>query len=265
MVVDLAATQNRKAADNIFEELQEATIPWPINAGRPRNRHVDAEPIAGLPRQTLPLELCHLIEVARPERCVLVGRWMLDVAVDAHGTAVDDASDAGARRAFDQAADRCRVYGAVRVSRDGSRSIDRRDVVDNLDARHGCGHHGGIPQIANRQLDTARVKIARAGRVTDQRANVVSAGRERARQMAAGEPRCAGYEDTHRSAQSVTGEPKSRSRPTRSRTSSENSVNRRDPIALLNRIGSTNCRCTERTRNPERFRARAIVRSVNTR
>src|SRR6266704_1387908 len=47
-------------------------IPWPIKAGRPSNRHLDVEPIAGLPRETIPFELCHLIDVAGLEGCVLV-------------------------------------------------------------------------------------------------------------------------------------------------------------------------------------------------
>ena len=43
-------------------------------------------------------ELRHLVDVAGPQRRVLVGRRMLDVAVHADGAAVDDAADAGARR-----------------------------------------------------------------------------------------------------------------------------------------------------------------------
>ena len=66
---------------------------------------------------------------------------------------------------------------------------------------------------------------------------------QRARQVPAGKPGGAGYEDAHRSATSVTGDPNSRSSPTRSRTRSDRSVNARDPMALCSAIGRTNWRC----------------------
>ena len=68
--------------------------------------------------------------------------------------------------------------------------------------------------------------------VADERANLVAARGQRARQMAAGKPGGAGYEDAHRSATSVTGDPKKPSRPARSSSRSVAVVKRRDPIAL---------------------------------
>ena len=47
-----------------------------------------------LARDPLPFELRLLIDVARPERRILVGRRMLDVAVHADGAAVHDAPHA---------------------------------------------------------------------------------------------------------------------------------------------------------------------------
>ena len=63
-----------------------------------------AEPGAGVARQPLAFELGDLIDVARHERRILVGRRMLDVAVDADRAAVHDAADAGARRRLDDVA-----------------------------------------------------------------------------------------------------------------------------------------------------------------
>ncbi len=97
MVVDLAATEHRKPSPrNASKQLQQPPIAGTVDAARPRDRDLDAEPIACFARQPLTFELGDLIRIAGPERGVFVGRRMLDVSVDADGAAVNHASHAGA-------------------------------------------------------------------------------------------------------------------------------------------------------------------------
>ena len=86
----------------------------------------------------------------------------------------------------------------VRRARDTGLPIDRRDVIDDLDAGDGGGKGGGVAQVAGDELDAGRLQLRRAGGIADERAHIAAAGRQSARQMAAGESRCAGYEDLHR-------------------------------------------------------------------
>src|SRR5204863_9293252 len=102
-------------------------------------------------------------------------------------------------------------------------------------------------------------------RIADERAHLVAAPGERAREMATREPGGAGYEDAHRSATIETGEPNRRSRPARSSRRSTDSVKRREPMALCSAMGRTNWRCTARIAKPPREKTSAISASVNTR
>ena len=136
MVVDFPAAQHRKAAHGVPEQLQESAVARTVDAARPDNRDLDAEPRRGRPRPLFPFDFRPLIDVARPERRVLVRRRMLDVAVHAHRTAVHDATHAGARRLLDEVSDRDGVDGSIRLVRQTGLSIERGDVVDDLDALH---------------------------------------------------------------------------------------------------------------------------------
>ena len=75
------------------------------------------------------------------------------------------------------------------------------------------------------------LEIAHGADAAYQRPNVVAAPGESTREMTAGKPGRAGYEDAHRSATSVTGEPKILRRPARSKNRSTASVNRFEAIA----------------------------------
>ena len=118
--------------------------------------------------------------------------------------------DAGARRGLDELADRGGVDGAIGVGRNARLPVDRRDVIDDVDSRDGG--------VERRRGRAGRRPPARCR--PPARSPARSPGRARARarrrlarparaQVAARESRCAGYEDAHRSATSVTGEPKS--------------------------------------------------------
>src|SRR6202040_3900814 len=169
--------------------------------------------------------------------------------------AVDDAPDARTGGGLDDPADRRGVDRTIVLFRHAGPPVLRRDVIDDLHVRHGRLDRAGVADVANRKLDPGSEKVACAGSIPCQRPHDVAAGRQAARQMAAGESRCAGYEITHRSATSVTGEPKIFSRPARSRSPSIATVRRRERMSLWNAIGRTNCLCTDRTRNPDRSSA----------
>ncbi len=81
-------------------------------------------------------------------------------------------------------------------------------------------------------LDALRLEVAGTAGIPNERAHCQAPGGQGTGQMASGESRCAGYERVHRSATSVTGDPKRLSRPIRFKSDSEATVNRRDPMAL---------------------------------
>ncbi len=182
MVVDFAASQHRKpAARDAAKQLQQPAIAGSVDAARPDDRHFDAEALAGLSREPLAFELRLLVDVAGVERRVLVGRRMLDVAVDADRAAVHDAVDARPRRGLDQLADRGRVHRAIGRRRDAGLPIDRGDVVDDVDALER--RLDGATDRGDRRRASSTPAASRsraAARVTHQHANRVAAG-QRAR------------------------------------------------------------------------------------
>src|SRR5262249_11104086 len=129
---------------------------------------------------------------------------------------------------------------AVDLVGEASLPVHRTDVVDHIDAGDCCRKRRIVAQIAGGERDAGRRKVARTIGVADERAHLVTARGEEAREMASRESGGAGDWDTHRSATSETGEPKRLSRPKRSSVCSLRSVNAREPIALCNAIGRTN-------------------------
>src|SRR5207302_6921679 len=114
------------------------------------------------------------------------------------------------------------------------------DMVNDVDAGHRVRQSRPIAQLAVDELNAAGGERLCTFSVSDERADRRAARNERAREMAAGEPGRAGYKDAHRSATTVTGEPKTRNSPASSNRCSIQSVKRRDPSALCSAIGSTN-------------------------
>ena len=99
MVVDLAAPEHRKpAARHAAKQLQQPPIAGAVDAASAARSSPRCRARAPASRaSSLAFELRLLIDVARPERRVLVGGRMLDVAVHADRAAVHDAPHAGAR------------------------------------------------------------------------------------------------------------------------------------------------------------------------
>ena len=96
---------------------------------------LDAGSRRGLARHALPFELRLLVDVAGPQRRILVGRRMLDVAVHADRAAVHDAPHAGRAGRLDRASPTAvGVDRAIQVVVEAGLPIERGDVVDDVDA-----------------------------------------------------------------------------------------------------------------------------------
>ena len=102
MVEDLAVAEDDESpAGHAAEQLEQPAVAGPVDAGGPHDDQLRAARGGGL-RQALAFQLGDLVGVARGERRILVGRRVLDVAVDAHRAAVDDAPHAGPGRRLDE-------------------------------------------------------------------------------------------------------------------------------------------------------------------
>jgi hypothetical protein len=164
---------------------------------------------------------------------------MLDVAVDADGAAMHDPAYSGFGGGSDELTNGGRVDGAVRLRRGARLPIYGGDVINDV---NGTGVSGTIPdrarqrvgvqQVADYEADTGRRQVGRTIRRPDERADLVAAADQRPRQVSARESRCAGYEDAHRSATTVTGDPNRRKTPARSKRRSIARVKRTEPTAL---------------------------------
>ena len=139
---------NRRLRD-AAKQLQKPAIAGAVDPGRAHDHQLDAavtRPIAGA---LLAFELRDLIDVARPERRVLVGRRMLDVAVHANGAAVHDAADAGPRAGVDDRPWRFGVHLSISRLGQARLPVERGDVVDDVHAVHDAEEIVGRLQIAN--------------------------------------------------------------------------------------------------------------------
>jgi len=164
---------------------------------------------------------------------------MLDVAVNADGAAVYDPTYSRLGGSSDELTDRGRVDGAVRLRRDARLPIHGGDVIDDV---NGTGVFGTVPdrarqrvgvqQVADNEADAGRRQVGPTIRRPDEGADLVAAANQCPRQVAARESRCAGYEDTHRSATIVTGDPNRRKTPARPKRRSIARVKRTEPTAL---------------------------------
>ena len=189
-----------------------------------------------LARDLLAFELGHLVDVAGLERRVFVGGRMLDVSVNADRAAVHDAPHAAPRAPLRRRRRTAVALTARYVSRRDARlPVDGGDVVDDLDPGGGRVERRAIADVAGDELRCRHAsRSPRASRIADERAHVVAAGRQVARQVAARETRCAGYEVAHRSATSVTGDPNDpQQAESRRADPSMARVKRREPMRLV--------------------------------
>ena len=217
MVEDLAVAEDDESPPgDAAKQLQEPAVPRSVDTARADDRQLDARAFGGGLGEPLAFELGDLVDVTRPKRRVLVRRRVLDVAVDADGAAVDDAT---------------RAAGGGRVAR-SSRPIRR--------SRGGRWPRAGPPDDTARRRDRRRPRrVRRASRSSRRSRSPFTSSMpaaaeiaprlpaygpahgpgpprtcQRPRQVSAGESRRAGDEGLHRSASTVTGDPARRSRPT---------------------------------------------------
>ena len=100
MIKDVPGAQHDKSpARHAAKELQQPAIARAVDAGRARDGHRQARALRRFARDALPFDLRHLINIAGPQRRVLVRRRMLDVAVHADRAAMHDPAHAGAAAA----------------------------------------------------------------------------------------------------------------------------------------------------------------------
>jgi len=112
----------------------------------------------GFPRDLLTQQLGFLVDVTRAKRRILVGWRPLDVAVDADRAAVNDPPHAAALRRLKQSAHRVRIDGAVLLRAKSRLTVERGDVVDDIDAIAGAVQGFGIAKITLDQLDARRAQ-----------------------------------------------------------------------------------------------------------
>ena len=125
-----------------------------------------------------------LIQIARLQRRILIGRRMLDIAVNADGAAMHHAAHAAVCRDLDNAARRFGIDGAILGRSQPRLPVERGDVVDDLDAAHRRLEAGAVAKVADRQLDARLLQALAALRIAHKRSDGIAASREGPRQMA---------------------------------------------------------------------------------
>ena len=166
------AENDEPAAGDAAKQLEQPAIAGTVDARGPRDHDLDAGPRAASRAMRSPFELRVLIDVARPERRVFVRRRMLDVAVNADGAAVDDASRAAAlaRRSM-TVPTAAALTARYSSSRKPGLPIDRGDVVDDLGAVGRARQRIGVAKIALHDRDAVRASAsARRRRAEPERA-----------------------------------------------------------------------------------------------
>ena len=96
MIRDVARPEHHEPpSGDAAKQLQQAAIAGSVDAGRPRDDELDVPARRRVAADRFPLELRSLVVVTGPERGILVGRRMFDVAVDADRAAVHETTYAG--------------------------------------------------------------------------------------------------------------------------------------------------------------------------
>ena len=92
----------QRPAGDAAKQFQQAPVARPVDAGRSRDRHLDAVLPGRRSGQPLALDFRVLIHVPRPERRVFVRRRVLYIAMNADRTAVNHPSNPRSRSGTDQ-------------------------------------------------------------------------------------------------------------------------------------------------------------------
>jgi hypothetical protein len=117
---------------------------------------------------------------------------VFDVAMDADRAAVHHTSDTGARRGLDHGRHRPGIHCAVLVLAKSGLTVDRGDVVDDLDALGRAFDRARLTNVAGGDGDAVRCQCARPSVIAHERNHVLTARGQRTGEMAAGETGRAG-------------------------------------------------------------------------
>src|SRR5690606_14871756 len=169
------------------------------------------------------------------------------------------------RGGFDQLRHGGRVHRTVGGGRQAGFPVERRDVVDHFAAGDGTGQIGRCREIAFDDLHASAQVVGQAGGAAREHPDTVARVGEMSGEMTTGEAGGASHENLHRSATTVTGDPKTRSAPSAASTRSQASVAPNRSIRLCRAIGRTNWRRTSTMRNPPAANASLTSRTDSTR
>ena len=158
VIKDLAVSKNdESAACHAAKELQQTTIPGPVNTGRSGDDDFHSCLARGFASDVLPFELRLLVNVAGPERRIFVCRRTFDVTMDADGAAVDNPFGATRLRRLDDGTDRGRVHRSILVFTKTGLPVDSGYVVDDVNAVSRPSDRIRVPQIAGDRVNPRRM------------------------------------------------------------------------------------------------------------
>ena len=146
--------------------------------------------------ERLCLRLRGLVDVARRQRRGLVGGRVLDMAMDAHGRGVDEASHTRPRRGIEQTRRPLYVHRSVVSVGMARGTVDGRHVDDRVHSLHETVERAHVGQVA---LDPGRLCGERGPlrRATGQGPNGVAPAEQNGEQAPPGIPGRAGERDLH--------------------------------------------------------------------
>src|SRR4029453_2744631 len=114
VIKDTAISENDEpAAADTAKELEKSAVARTVNARRPDDDDFDPGVARRLAGDLLPFQLCLLIDVARPQRRIFVGWWMLDVPVYTDSAAGHHAPGASGACRVDDRSNSGRVDGPI--------------------------------------------------------------------------------------------------------------------------------------------------------
>ena len=166
-VVELAAGAAHDGKDGPpghLEDLEEAPVAGPVDGGRPDDGERQALPWREVAEPELGIGLGLLVDVARVERVLLVGRRMLDMAVHADGGHMNKPLEAGIPQGSPgQEPGALDMDLAVGLVGNAGLAVGGRDMKDHLDAGGSAVHGGGIEHLPLDPLDRQVRARARGG------------------------------------------------------------------------------------------------------
>jgi hypothetical protein len=196
VISDIAAAYHseRPVAD-CAKQLQKSCVAGSVYADRPEYRPSQT-PINMFADQELAREFAFLVDVERPERRILIRRWV-DVAVHTDSAAMHETTDVFIDARIDDISRALDVYlgiGFVGVPRF---PVESRDVINHIASLRCTTHVGCIHQITGDSFNAIGDECLRFAGVAHQRPDTMPASFQLTRQMAAGETRRSGHQYQH--------------------------------------------------------------------